>query len=137
MTQLEDLDNITGDKVVYDKDWTQGSIVKNLLSLSWPMIVTNTLMMLGPTIDMVWVGRLGSAAIAGVGVAGMAVMLLNSMMMGTGLWVTSVTRTSGGGSWTACFLAFPSQAAARRIVNPKTANNQARDGCRFCDIFCI
>jgi putative MATE family efflux protein len=66
----------------FDRDWTQGSIVKNLLSLSWPMIVTNTLMMLGPTIDMVWVGRLGSAAIAGVGVAGMAVMLLNSMMMG-------------------------------------------------------
>ncbi|MFC1900313.1 MATE family efflux transporter [Chloroflexota bacterium] len=41
----------------------------------------NTLNMLGPTIDMVWVGRLGSAAIAGVGVSGMAVMLLNSMMM--------------------------------------------------------
>jgi len=56
--------------------------VKNLLSLSWPMIVTNTLMMLGPTIDMVWVGKLGSSAIAGVGVSGMAVMLLNSMMMG-------------------------------------------------------
>ncbi len=37
--------------------------------------------MLGPTIDMIWVGRLGAAAIAGVGVSGMAVMLLNSMMM--------------------------------------------------------
>lgn len=56
--------------------------MRNLLSLSWPMIVTNTLMMLGPTIDMIWVGRLGSAAIAGVGVSGMAVMLLSSMMMG-------------------------------------------------------
>lgn len=66
----------------FDRDWTQGSIIKNLLSLSWPMIVTNTIMMLGPTIDMIWVGRLGSAAIAGVGVSGMAVMLLNSMMMG-------------------------------------------------------
>ncbi len=66
----------------FDRDWTQGSLVKNLLSLSWPMIVTNTFMMLGPTIDMIWVGKLGSAAIAGVGVSGMAVMLLNSMMMG-------------------------------------------------------
>ncbi len=37
--------------------------------------------MLGPTIDMIWVGRLGAAAIAGVGVSGMAVMLLNSWMM--------------------------------------------------------
>ncbi|MBN2076674.1 MAG: MATE family efflux transporter [Dehalococcoidales bacterium] len=56
--------------------------MKNLLSLSWPMVVTNTIMMLGPTIDMIWVGKLGQAAIAGVGVSGMAVMLLNSMMMG-------------------------------------------------------
>jgi putative MATE family efflux protein len=46
------------------------------------MIVTNTLMMLGPTIDMIWVGKLGPAALAGVGVAGIAVMLLNSMLMG-------------------------------------------------------
>ena len=38
--------------------------------------------MLGPTIDMVWVGRLGTAAMAGVGVAGMAVMLVNSARMG-------------------------------------------------------
>ena len=30
---------------------------------------------------MIWVGRLGAAAIAGVGVSGMAVMLINSMMM--------------------------------------------------------
>ncbi len=38
--------------------------------------------MLGPTIDMIWVGKLGSAAIAGVGVSGMVVMLANSAMMG-------------------------------------------------------
>ena len=71
---------IGGDR--FDRDWTKGSIMRNLLSLSWPMVITNTFMMLGPTIDMVWVGKLGSASIAGVGVAGMAVMLLNSMMMG-------------------------------------------------------
>lgn len=71
---------ITGGR--FDRDWTKGGLMHNLLSLSWPMVVTNTLMMLGPTIDMIWVGRLGSASIAGVGVSGMAVMLLNSMMMG-------------------------------------------------------
>jgi Na+-driven multidrug efflux pump len=43
------------------RDWTQGSIFKNLLVLSWPMTVTQTLMSLGPTIDMVWVGKLGGA----------------------------------------------------------------------------
>ncbi|MFC1863998.1 MATE family efflux transporter [Thermodesulfobacteriota bacterium] len=38
--------------------------------------------MMGPTIDMIWVGKLGSAAIAGVGIAGTAVMLMMAAMMG-------------------------------------------------------
>ena len=38
--------------------------------------------MAGPTIDMIWVGRLGTAAIAGVGIAGMAVGLMMGLMMG-------------------------------------------------------
>jgi putative MATE family efflux protein len=63
------------------------------------MVVTNTLMMLGPTIDMIWVGRLGSASIAGVGVAGMAVMLLNSMMMGLAQGMRAVVaRFVGAGN---------------------------------------
>ena len=66
----------------FDRDLTKGSIVGNLLRLSWPMMISSTLNMLGPTIDMIWVGKLGSASIAGVGVAGTAVMLVNSAMMG-------------------------------------------------------
>jgi putative MATE family efflux protein len=46
------------------------------------MIISTSLTMLGPTIDMIWVGKLGSAAIAGVGISGMAVMLVNSARMG-------------------------------------------------------
>ena len=65
-----------------DRDWTKGSIIVNLLSLSWPMIVGGSLNMLGPTIDMIWVGKLGAAAIAGVGVSGMIVQLVNSLTMG-------------------------------------------------------
>jgi len=65
-----------------DRDWTKGSISANLLSLSWPMIVGGTLNMLGPTIDMIWVGKLGEASIAGVGVSGMVVQVVNSMTMG-------------------------------------------------------
>ena len=38
--------------------------------------------MLGPTIDMIWVGKLGAAAIAAVGVSGMVVQLANSLTMG-------------------------------------------------------
>lgn len=66
----------------YDRDWTKGSIVGNLLSLGWPMMVGGSLNMIGPTIDMIWVGKLGSAAIAAVGVSGMIVMLVNSAMGG-------------------------------------------------------
>ncbi|MFC1954915.1 MATE family efflux transporter [Chloroflexota bacterium] len=65
-----------------ERDWTKGSVVRNLLSLAWPMVITQSLNMLGPTIDMIWVGKLGAASIAGVGVSGMAVMLANSLMMG-------------------------------------------------------
>ena len=59
----------------YDRDWTKGNIFHNLLSLAWPMIISNSLNILGPVIDMVWVGKLGAASIAGVGVAGIIVML--------------------------------------------------------------
>ena len=46
------------------------------------MVVSSVLNMLGPTIDMIWVGSLGSDAIAGVGVAGIAVGLVMSAVMG-------------------------------------------------------
>jgi len=64
------------------RDWTQGNVFRNLLLLSWPMAVSNVLMMLGPTIDMIWVGRLGSEAMAAVGAAGIAVQLLMTAMFG-------------------------------------------------------
>jgi putative MATE family efflux protein len=64
------------------RDFTKGSIVRALLALSWPMIIANSVNMIGPTVDMIWVGRLGSSAIAGVGVAGIAVMLVQSGLMG-------------------------------------------------------
>jgi putative MATE family efflux protein len=54
--------------------------------------------MSGPTIDMIWVGKLGAASIAGVGVAGMAVQLVTGLMMGisTGLRAM-VARFVGAG----------------------------------------
>ncbi len=64
------------------RDFTKGSIIGSLMSLSWPMIVGNSVNMIGPTVDMIWVGRLGPDAIAGVGVSGIAVMLAQSGLMG-------------------------------------------------------
>lgn len=64
------------------RDLTRGSLTRNLWTLSWPMILSSSFNLLGPTVDMVWVGKLGSDAIGGVGVAGIVVMLANSILMG-------------------------------------------------------
>jgi putative MATE family efflux protein len=80
----------------FGKDLTQGSIPLNLLKLAWPMIITNSLNMLGPTIDVIWVGKLGSAAVAGVGVAGIAARVVMSAMMGLGTGLRAmVARFTG------------------------------------------
>ncbi|MDP6501410.1 MAG: MATE family efflux transporter [Dehalococcoidales bacterium] len=82
-----------------DRDWTKGSISGNLWALSWPIMVSSSLNMMGPTIDMIWIGKLGSAAVAGVGIAGMAVMAVNALMMGlfTGLRAM-IARFIGAGN---------------------------------------
>lgn len=67
---------------VFDKDWTKGNILSNLWGLSWPMMVTQVITTLGPTIDMIWLGKLGAAAMAGVGVSGMVVMLVGAVRGG-------------------------------------------------------
>lgn len=64
------------------RDWTQGSIIGNLWSLYWPMLITNLLNTLGPFIDLFWVSKLGAASMAGVGISGIAVMVVNSLMTG-------------------------------------------------------
>jgi len=82
----------------FDRDWTKGSVVGNLLSLSWPLMIGHSLNMIGPTIDMIWVGRLGAAAIAGVGISGMAVMMVNSLMMGLAMGTRAIiARFIGAG----------------------------------------
>lgn len=64
------------------RDWTQGKLIDNLWALSWPIIISSILNTLGPTVDMIWVGKLGSASVAGVGLAGLSVQIVNSLMMG-------------------------------------------------------
>jgi putative MATE family efflux protein len=80
------------------RDWTKGSITGNLASLAWPVIVSSTVMTMGPIVDTIWIGKLGSAAVAGVGVATIVVMLVNSLIMGlfTGLRAL-VARFVGAG----------------------------------------
>lgn len=78
------------------------------------MLVSNTLMLLGPTIDMIWVGKLGSDAIAGVGVAGNIVQLIMVAMMGLIIGTRAmVARFVGAGDY-------------------KTANHVAMQGLILC-----
>lgn len=71
-----------GKRAAFARDWTQGSISRNLLTLAWPVVISNSLNMLGPTIDMIWVGKLGTTAMAAVGLSGQIVMVVNALMMG-------------------------------------------------------
>ncbi|HEY94408.1 MAG TPA: MATE family efflux transporter [Dehalococcoidia bacterium] len=81
-----------------ERDWTQGNIFKNLVSLSWPIIVSSSFNILGPVIDMVWVGKLGAASIAGVGIASMTVMAITSARMGLAMGTRAiVARFIGAG----------------------------------------
>ncbi len=64
------------------RDWTKGNIFRNLLSLSWPLLIGNILTSTGSIIDMFWVGRLGSASVAGVAVSYLLVQLLDAFKMG-------------------------------------------------------
>jgi putative MATE family efflux protein len=69
-------------KQTLPRDWVRGSVTGNLMSLSWPIMVHYALFMVGQAVDMIWIGRLGSAAVAGVGTAFIVHMLVVSAKMG-------------------------------------------------------
>ena len=91
-------EDTAGKKNPFNQDWTKGSITRNLWGLAWPMTISTSIMMLGPFIDMIWIGKLGSASMAGVGISSIVVMLINSLIMGlfTGLRAM-VARFVGAG----------------------------------------
>ena len=81
-----------------NRDWTKGSIIQNILLLSWPMIVLGVLYTVNLILEMIWVGKLGAASIAGVGVGGIVVLLVMTVRSGLGAGETAlVARLVGGG----------------------------------------
>lgn len=62
-------------------DLVSGSIVKTLLTLSLPILGTSFIQMAYSLVDMIWIGKAGSAAVAAVGTAGFFVWFGNSMVM--------------------------------------------------------
>lgn len=80
------------------RDWTQGSVMRNLFTLSWPIMVHNALYMVGQTVDMIWIGRLGSNAVAGVGAVFIVFMLVLTGKMGLATGARAmITRSIGSG----------------------------------------
>jgi putative MATE family efflux protein len=71
-------------KARLNRDWTRGSIIQNLLLLSWPVMLLGALYAINLILEMIWVGKLGPASIAGVGVAGFMVLLVISIKNGFG-----------------------------------------------------
>ncbi len=64
------------------KDLTRGSIVRNIWTLATPMMFGNILQTAFNIVDMIWVGRLGSAAIAAVAMSGSILMIIMTMIIG-------------------------------------------------------
>ena len=86
------------DEPVIEMDLTKGSIIRNLLLLSWPMVLVEALFMIGQIVDMIWIGRLGPSAIAGVGLANICILVLMSMDIGLIMGVRAIiSRNTGSG----------------------------------------
>jgi len=58
------------------RDLTEGSIVRNIWHLSWPIMIGNLLQNAFNIVDMIFVGRLGPSAIAAVGMSGIILGIL-------------------------------------------------------------
>ena len=62
-------------------DLLHGKIMRSLCILAVPIVMTYFIQMAYNFIDMIWIGRLGSGAVAGVGVAGMFTWFSNGLVM--------------------------------------------------------
>ncbi len=82
-----------------DRDLTKGSIPRNLLSLAWPIITSNTLRIVDQLADFVWAAwGFGTAAIAGIGAAQQWSMLAMTGRMGLDTAVRAmISRAVGAG----------------------------------------
>jgi putative MATE family efflux protein len=95
---MEKTTNQPGKSGMMNRDWTKGNIIQNILLLSWPMIVLGALYTANLILELVWVGRLGAASIAGVGVAGIVVLLVGTIRSGLGAGERAMVARLVGGS---------------------------------------
>ena len=78
------------------RDLTKGSIPKNLWFLGWPQVAEGFLSVADQIADLIWAGRLGFQAIAGLGVAQTYIMLVMTARMGLDAGMRSMIARAVG-----------------------------------------
>ena len=63
------------------RDFTTGSISRQLTKLALPLMATSFIQMAYNLIDLAWVGRLGSESVAAVGAMGMLMWMIHSVAL--------------------------------------------------------
>ncbi len=80
------------------KDLTGGNILKQLISLSLPIMATSFMQMAYNLTDLIWIGRLGSGAVASIGTAGFFVWFGNALLFSTKIGAeVKVSQALGSG----------------------------------------
>lgn len=80
------------------RDLTEGSIPRNLWFLAWPQVIESMLNVADQLADLIWAGRLGTRAIAGLGVAQTYVQIGNTGRMGFDMAMRAyIARAVGAG----------------------------------------
>jgi putative MATE family efflux protein len=77
-------------------DLTRGSILKNILYLAFPLMISSSLQTTQSLIDMFWVGKLGSASIAAVAASGTILMVLVPLIFGIGTGTVALVSQNIG-----------------------------------------
>src|SRR6056297_3118012 len=81
------------------EDILNGPIIKTILILGWPVMVSNGLQMLYNLIDTYWLGKIGKVAVAAPTVGFPVVFLLISLGFGFSIaGVSLVSQHTGAGS---------------------------------------
>jgi len=92
LSSPEDINGSPRKDLSHDKDWTKGPVTRNLLSLSWPMVIMEGIWVVSQLLDMIWVGKLGPDSIAGIGIANTFLALVYSVDMGVIVGVRVIVR---------------------------------------------
>ena len=78
------------------RDLTRGSVPKNLWFLAWPQVAEGFLGAVDQIADLIWAGRLGFQAIAGLGVAQTYILMLMTARMGLDAGMRSMIARAAG-----------------------------------------